>query len=239
MNESKIELTNRLQREGRWSEASAFKDEHIAKLRAEGMTRKEAQQAAWEAMEGKFPPVEDIDQTSAVELAVDVSQFASNDSPEFFEDVQWVYQHLLVSSVNPEDAPSSGAWGLLKWAKRNQNRFFEHVMQKVATTKEKAPPANPDELPEEYMQDLTEIRRMIAPWHSRWEEEVVEDSAEALNGQLAELISDWQRQFHLELSLEASKSWTRQMVRLSDEMLRAVLKDPETYMANHEEMSRS
>ena len=36
MLEIKINLRHRLEREGRWDEASRFKDEHIAKLRAEG-----------------------------------------------------------------------------------------------------------------------------------------------------------------------------------------------------------
>ena len=58
MLESKINLTHRLERECRWDEASRFKDEHIAKLRAEGKNRKEAQQAAWEALEQQFSPLE-------------------------------------------------------------------------------------------------------------------------------------------------------------------------------------
>ena len=33
MNESKIELTERLRREGRWAEASKFKDEALADFR--------------------------------------------------------------------------------------------------------------------------------------------------------------------------------------------------------------
>ena len=47
MNESKIELTERLRREGRWPEASKFKDEALRKLRGDGMTKAEAGQAAW------------------------------------------------------------------------------------------------------------------------------------------------------------------------------------------------
>ena len=229
MNESKIELTNRLQREGRWSEASAFKDEHIAKLRAEGMTRKEAQQAAWEAMEGKFPPLEDIEQTSAEELAVDVSQFASNDSPEFFEDAQWVYQHLLVSSLNPEDAPSSGAWGLLRWAKRNQNRFFEHVMQKVATTKEKAPPANPDELPEKYMTDLTEIRQMISGCESGIDERAIANTPKWVREQVSEDLYHWTDRIDFEFPIEARDRLIQNVTEMVDRVIRLALDEPESF----------
>ncbi|MHB8953845.1 MAG: hypothetical protein ACYC4U_12820 [Pirellulaceae bacterium] len=57
MNESKIELTERLRREGRWAEASWFKDEIVKKLRAEGMKRREAGEQAWREMAKAFPPV--------------------------------------------------------------------------------------------------------------------------------------------------------------------------------------
>ncbi len=50
MNESKIELTERLRCEGRWSEAGRFKDATIRKLRAEGVSRRDAAEQAWAAM---------------------------------------------------------------------------------------------------------------------------------------------------------------------------------------------
>ena len=56
MNESKIALTERLRREGNWSEASKFKDDALRDLRAKGIKRDEASDAAWEAMEQAFPP---------------------------------------------------------------------------------------------------------------------------------------------------------------------------------------
>jgi hypothetical protein len=57
VNESKIALTERLRREGRWAEASKFKDEALKKLRSKGMKRNEASDAAWEAMEQAYPPM--------------------------------------------------------------------------------------------------------------------------------------------------------------------------------------
>lgn len=56
MNESKIELTERLRREGRWAEASKFKDTVLADYRQKGFKRDDASKAAWEAMEQAFPP---------------------------------------------------------------------------------------------------------------------------------------------------------------------------------------
>jgi hypothetical protein len=57
MNESKIGLTERLRREGRWGDASKFKDEALKELRSKGMKRDKASEAAWEAMEQAYPPM--------------------------------------------------------------------------------------------------------------------------------------------------------------------------------------
>lgn len=70
MNESKIGLTERLRREGRWAEASRFKDEIVRKLRAEGMKRAEASEKAWQEMAETYPalaPVEPTPESAAAE----------------------------------------------------------------------------------------------------------------------------------------------------------------------------
>ena len=48
--ESKIELTDRLRRQGKWEEASRYKDEVKQCLREEGKTKREANDLAWTAM---------------------------------------------------------------------------------------------------------------------------------------------------------------------------------------------
>ena len=55
--ESKIEATKRLQRDGRWDEASAYRDQIRTELRDEGMTRKQAGETAWARMIEEFPPL--------------------------------------------------------------------------------------------------------------------------------------------------------------------------------------
>lgn len=57
MPESKIELTHRLQRDGRWNEASAFRDRVRKERREAGDTRDVAGEKAWEAMAQQFPPL--------------------------------------------------------------------------------------------------------------------------------------------------------------------------------------
>lgn len=60
MNESKIALTERLRREGRWNAASKLKDDALRDFRSKGMKRDEASVAAWEAMERAFPPTDAV-----------------------------------------------------------------------------------------------------------------------------------------------------------------------------------
>ena len=64
MNESKIELTERLRREGNWSAASKFKDDALRDFRSKGMKRDEASEAAWDAMEQAFPPIATVAATA-------------------------------------------------------------------------------------------------------------------------------------------------------------------------------
>jgi hypothetical protein len=54
--ESKIAATHRLQKSGRWEEASEYRAEQRQKFRAQRFTKKEANEKSWEAMILKFPP---------------------------------------------------------------------------------------------------------------------------------------------------------------------------------------
>jgi hypothetical protein len=137
MNQSKIDLTHRLQREGRWEEASQFKDGEIARLKTEGLKRAEAGQAAWEAMEEKYPPLpaEAASEPPGELLIDDIERTPGN----YHLDAQWVYEVLGVRSITAADSPSSGAWALLNWARQNPQRFFEYVLPKALSS---APPVS-------------------------------------------------------------------------------------------------
>ena len=56
--ESKIVATERLRSEGRWEEASLYRDEQRRRLREEGMTRREAREESWRLTLKKYPPAE-------------------------------------------------------------------------------------------------------------------------------------------------------------------------------------
>ena len=55
--ETRIELTERLRREGRAAEADRYRNQVRERLRAAGSTRREARDAAWEATRAAFPPL--------------------------------------------------------------------------------------------------------------------------------------------------------------------------------------
>ena len=83
MNESKIELTERLRAEGRWIEASNFKETARADLRTKGMGRQEAVEASWEAMAEAYPPLPVAEATQELMSLPRTSQ--GRNSEHFFQ----------------------------------------------------------------------------------------------------------------------------------------------------------
>ena len=144
MRESKIEATERLRREGRWEDASRYREEVRNELRSEGRPRAEAAGAAWDAMLEKYPPLpaaELVSQGPAAELEnidIDalVARFKGNE-PDLARDILWAYENLENRKARPEDGPSLGAWALLKWARDYRNRFFEQLLPKAIAAREK------------------------------------------------------------------------------------------------------
>lgn len=59
--------------------------------------------------------------------------FQSQSKSTIFEDFEWVYTNLrLEDPPDPNDAPSSGAWGLLEWARSRKDQFYSEWV-KMAT----------------------------------------------------------------------------------------------------------
>ena len=134
MEESKIAATDRLRREGRWEEASLYKDKIRTELKAKGIPRKEANEESWKKMAETFPP-QDGEQD---ELA-SRSAFGTVDVAR---DAGWVYRHLD-PSIETEDAPSSGALGLLRWARSNPRAFLKTFFPQSANSTSGAPSWSP------------------------------------------------------------------------------------------------
>jgi hypothetical protein len=47
--------------------------------------------------------------------------------PNFLADAAWVYDHLGMDGMEPEDAPNPGAWGLFLWATENGSKFYQQI----------------------------------------------------------------------------------------------------------------
>ena len=138
MTESKIDLTDRLRREKRWEEAAQYKDSTAKQLRDGGMKRGEANEAAWESMAEKYPPLAaPQEEESNQDLEFSAEQTAGlppGSLEDFFTDADWVYGNLERGEVDPATAPSSGALALLKWATRNKNDFFGKIVPRALAT---------------------------------------------------------------------------------------------------------
>jgi hypothetical protein len=212
MTESKIELTERLRREGRWSEASRFKDTALKEFRAKGMKRDEASDAAWEAMATAYPPLATSGE-SLPNLAnatpddlhgqddelIDVDALVAKQPYDFARDVAWVYEHLADRNVKPQDAPTVGAWSLLTWARRYKNRFFEMVLPKAMA-------AHTDE--EEKNQraerrSIDEIRGILEELNQQWAEDLAANVSETVKAKVRGIVEDWARRSALTIPNEA------------------------------------
>jgi len=174
MNESKIELTERLRAEGRWAEASKFKDTALADFRAKGMKRDEAAAAAWEAMAEAFPSLPEADavvSSSRVQGLGDVPaswpELADNASLQ--AELAWVQSNRLrVVEEIPSGAtrvylgrarspaPSWAALGWLETSIRSYAKYIDVVAKNLAVQQDE------QELVRREKMAIEEIRGLLA-----------------------------------------------------------------------------
>ncbi|MDZ4659756.1 MAG: hypothetical protein SH868_19455 [Bythopirellula sp.] len=159
MAESKSTATDRLRREGRWNEASMFKDETIANHRRAGMGRQDAQAAGWAAMLEKFPPSGEHETAESYFLADDLALSTGENGSDFVNSAFWVFDNLA-RRVSPNQAPSSGAWAMLEWARTNKNDFFKSIVPKALDIKAKEVAGGELEAMEE-MAETVELEKLL------------------------------------------------------------------------------
>ncbi len=177
MNESKIQLTERLRAEGRWPEASKFKDTALADFRAKGMKRDEAGVAAWEAMADAYPPLPDAE-AAAVNVRVQgLGEIPDSwpdlpDNASLAAEIAWVQsQRLRIVEERPNGstvvrldrarspAPSMAALGWLETSIRSYAKFIDVAAK--ATAQQQDEQAN---IRRERMA-IDEIRGLLAEMH--------------------------------------------------------------------------
>ena len=179
-------------------------------------------------MEQQFPPLE-AESTGSEEGAypADLIETGELGSSDFHGDAKWVYQHIALADVKPGDAPTPGAWALLKWAKRNEDRFFEQVMPKANAAKQSRDPFS-DEL--DYPDPSMElIQKTLDELSNAWEAHVIENVAQVVKDEVSGKITDWQSRFSLSLSKEVLDSLTWQMITLADDLIHAALNNPDAF----------
>ena len=140
MPESRIAATERLRREGRWDEASHFRDEQRRRFKTDGMSRGEASDAAWAAMLDRYPPLPNIERAECVAQSACTHDPAKvealmaklqGNKPDRVRDTLWVYEILENPRPTPDDAPSIGALSLLSWARSSRVQLFEKMLTKA------------------------------------------------------------------------------------------------------------
>ena len=138
MTESKVVAMDRLRQDGRWNEASEFRDRVRTELRASGMNRSQAAEEAWVRMIAEYPaPESESGEELVVEpawpsgLTEDDEQVAleaiSGRTANFDRDFMWAYSQLGKSNVMPQEAPSAPAWFLLKYANSARSEFLKRA----------------------------------------------------------------------------------------------------------------
>jgi hypothetical protein len=240
VNESKIELTERLRREGRWEEASRFKDETFKKLRSEGMTKADAKEESWRRMAAKYPPLDSIDESvteapnatigeplpaqepRGTEHDIDIDalldRIGDGRSSDLVRDTLWVYENLANRRIKASDAPSCGAWALLEWARQYRNRFFEQVLPKAMLNK---PPENEENIRKE-KKSIAEIEDILKQFNQDWAEDLVANVPKTVRADVRSILEDWARQFSLAIPNEAKADLEAHISRLIQDCIEVI-----------------
>ena len=111
MLESKIEATHRLQRSGQWNAASLYRDRERLRLRADGKTRTEAREGAWQSMSERFRPPDEFAPDVAETMQFYPPRIPDADKPWELAMV-WQAVWTVVTRVAEFDQPLRRALGI-------------------------------------------------------------------------------------------------------------------------------
>ena len=129
--ENKKLLREKLKRTGYWDAYVEFREE----LKRQGHSPRDADKEA----RAKFSPLADAgprDDSSDSAVCADV--FAGRANVSARKVVQWVFNHIDVEDIGPEDAPSAGAWSLLARLRKYPDllkEFYRTIWAKMLPTR--------------------------------------------------------------------------------------------------------
>lgn len=246
MRESKIELTERLRREGRWAEASKRKDEMVKLLRAEGMKRTEATEEAWRRLAVEYPPLpstlepepgDDKDDSEGVAVVLAGSSALPDAWGELHEtalfdaEVEWVHQNrvlvveeraagksLLHWERARKPAPSYGAVNLMEYAATNRKGFMD-ILQKVKP----GDSGDAENVRREKM-SIAEIQQVLGELNQQWADELVANVPETIRATVRRILDGWARRSALMIHSEAKADLEAHIAGLVQECLDATAK---------------
>jgi hypothetical protein len=241
MTESKIETTVRLQRDGRWPEASKWKDAKIKELRTQGMSRAEAQEEAWRLLAIEYPhlpsaaepehsdDVGDVEGKAAMLLGSSPLPAAWGELPDsapFDAEVEWVHQNrvLVVEERSSgksllhwerarKPAPSYGAVNLMEFAATNRKGFMD-ILQRV-----KPGSSGEDQQIVREKQSVADIRKMIQERMEGEAEKLAANVPEAIKAKVNVELKDWERKFALTISEDAKTGLEARLAVLVQECM--------------------
>jgi hypothetical protein len=239
MTESKIELTERLRHEGRWSEASQFKDEALRKLRSDGMTKADAADEAWRRMAAQYPPLAHIgepvpegpktatadpsptqwprDTEHDIDIDALLDRLGDRRPSDLIRDTLWAYENLANRRIKANDAPSCGAWALLEWARQYRNRFFEQVLPKAMLNR----PSEDEENVRREKTKIADIEGILEQLNEGMDEELRADVPGVLQQRVRDMLSNWGQQSGVSLPADARTCLDSAVVGLLRDSLRA------------------
>ncbi len=137
--ESKESFKNRIKSEGRWDEFIQYREQ----LKTDGLDA----QSAWAKARAKFEPVPDTalaqdigtdDSVVPGGAGVCLADFQNKPPVTARAVVQWVFDHIDITDVRPEDAPSSGAWSFLQRVRTYPDllkEFYRSIWAKMLPTR--------------------------------------------------------------------------------------------------------
>jgi hypothetical protein len=131
--ESKIELHDRLRRQGQWNEAAVWKDAKIKELRAQGMKRTEAKEEAWHLMAEKYPPPPPVSEPDELD---DDEEWDDEDDEEWDDEgVNEPEQDRDGYKPNPEIIATARKWLDDPETYSNPNSPFHQLLRRIARDK--------------------------------------------------------------------------------------------------------
>lgn len=73
------------------------------------------------------------------------------------DDLEWVYHNIELADTKIRDAPGSGTWGLLLWARANKNDFFKLYLAR----KSKLDANNPSSFNDDGRRHFEQLNRVL------------------------------------------------------------------------------